>query len=292
MLAEAVGQFSYGSKGFHNIYRRSADPELQTKQAIFHAQAHDRAAETKANSGVIPWCGFEYASLVNNYNNVKYPGVADVFRIPKLGATFYQAQIDPKIRVVIKANFYWDFGPKSPQGPGKASIFSNCERLDIFVAGKQIATLQPDRAHYPHLAYPPFFQDFVIDDPSTKPELRIDGYVGGAVVLSSTFSSDPSQDQFFLAADDTALKADGADAARVVFRVNDKYGQPRPFAGGNIQFEVQGPGVIVGDNPFRLEESGGAAAIWIKSLPNSPGAIHLKATHSTLGAQSVEITTT
>ncbi|HEY3915484.1 MAG TPA: hypothetical protein VGN61_13435, partial [Verrucomicrobiae bacterium] len=149
-----------------------------------------------------------------------------------------------------------------------------------------------DRAQYPHLAYPPFFHEFIIDNPSTKPDLRIDGYVGSTVVLSNTYSSDPSQDQFLLAADDTTLKADGADATRVVFRVNDKYGQPRPFAGGNIQFEVQGPGVIVGDNPFRLEESGGAAAIWIKSLPNNPGVIQLKATHSTLGAQSVSITTT
>ena len=39
--------------------------------------------------GVIAWCAFDYASLVNSYNTVKTPGVADVFRIPKLGASFY-----------------------------------------------------------------------------------------------------------------------------------------------------------------------------------------------------------
>ncbi|HEX3719037.1 MAG TPA: glycoside hydrolase family 2 TIM barrel-domain containing protein [Verrucomicrobiae bacterium] len=293
MLAEAVGQFSYGAKGFNNKYRRVADPAMQSKQAIYHAEAHDRAAQTKANSGVIAWCAFEYGSLVNAYNAVKYPGVADVFRIPKLGATFYQAQVSPKTRAVIRPNFYWDFGPKSPRGPGKdASIFSNCERLDIFVGGKQIAMVPADRVRFPNLAYPPFFCDLDIEAASAKPELRIDGYVGNNLALSNTFSCDASQDQFLVEADDSELKGDGADATRIVFRVVDKYGQPRPFAGGNVAFEVSGPGVIVGDNPFGLEESGGAGAIWIKGVPNSPGAIKLTATHPALGAKTVEIRAT
>jgi beta-galactosidase len=290
MLAEAVGQFSYGAKGFNNKYRRAADPAVQVKQALYHAEAHDRAAADKGNSGVIAWCGFEYGSLVNAYKSVKYPGVADVFRIPKLGATFYQAQVSPKTRPVIMANFYWDFGAQTPRGPGKKSvIFSNCGRLDVFVADKQIATLQPDRAGFPHLAYPPFFCDLDIDDASAKPELRIDGYVGDSKVSSKTFSSDASQDQFVMEADDTTLKGDGADAVRVVFRAADKYGQPRALAGGSVAFELTGPGTVVGDNPFGLEESGGAGAIWIKGIPNGTGSIVLKATHSTLGMKSVTV---
>ena len=41
--------------------------------------------------GVVAWCGFEYLSERNPVEGVKTPGVMDVFRIPKLGATFYQA---------------------------------------------------------------------------------------------------------------------------------------------------------------------------------------------------------
>ena len=46
-------------------------------------------------AGVVAWCGFEYLSERNPVEGVKTPGVMDVFRIPKLGATFYQAHGDP-----------------------------------------------------------------------------------------------------------------------------------------------------------------------------------------------------
>ena len=289
MLAEAVGQYTYGGKGFTNRYRRAGDLAIQTQQAVWHAQAHDRAAAFERFAGVIGWCGFDYASLINHYHAVKCPGVADVFRIPKLGAAFYQSQISPKTRPVIKPSFYWDFGPKSPRGPGRnAAIFSNCDRLEVFIAGKKIAVLQPDRANYPHLKYPPFFCDLDLDG-AARPELRIDGYVGDHLALSKSFSSDPSQDQFLLRADDAELIGDGADATRLVFKVADKFGAERAFAEGEVKFEITGPGVIVGDNPFSLTDSGGVGAVWIKTTPGGSGRITVKATHPPFGTKAVEI---
>ena len=291
MLSEAVGQFSYGlgKNGFHNYYRRAGDLRLQTSQALYHAQAHDRAAKYKDCSGVIGWCGFDYASLLNQYQGVKCPGVADVFRIPKLGAAFYQSQVKAVVRPVIQPSFYWDFGPQSPRGPGaQAAIFSNCERLEVFVAGKLIGKLNPDRAGYPHLEHPPFFCDLDVDG-TEKPELRIDGYVGAELVLSKLFSSNVANDQFLLAADDTELNGDGSDATRLVFKVADQYGSERAFGTGTVSFEVNGPGAIVGDNPFALTESGGVGAVWIKATAGGSGPIKVVATHSALGAKSVEI---
>lgn len=294
MLAETVGQFSYAAKkGFNNKYRRAGDLALQTSQALFHAQAHDRAAAYPRFCGVIAWCAFDYSSLMNAYNAVKCPGVADVFRIPKLGATFYQAQVSPDVKPVILPNFYWDFGLRTPNGPGRhAAIFSNCDRLEIFVGGKPITSVQPDRANYPNLKYPPFFCDLEIADAivKTKPELRIDGYVGGTLALSRSFSSDASKDELFLAADDAELLGDGVDATRLVFKVVDQFGAERAFAGGQIAFEIAGPGVIVGDNPFTLmDDSGGVGAVWIKSVPNGAGQIVVEATHSALGKKSVTV---
>ncbi len=290
MLAETVGQFSYGSKGFHNLYRRTGDLTLQTQQALFHAQAHNRAAAFPSCSGVIAWCAFDYASLNKNaYNAVKYAGVADVFRVPKLGASFYQAQVSPKVRPILIPDFYWDFGPKSPRGPGKnAAIFSNCDRLEIFINGKLHATVHPDRANFQHLKYPPFFSDLELDGVD-HPELRIDGYVGDSLTLSKSFSSDRRKDQFLLMADHAELIGDGSDATRLVFKVTDKFGAERLLAGGEVTFDLTGPGVIVGDNPFALADSGGVGAIWIKTIPNSSGQIIVKATHSSLGAKSVAI---
>ena len=289
LLAEVVGQYSYGSKDFKNRYRRAGDLALQTKQALYHAEAHDRAAADRANSGVIAWCAFDYGSLLNAYNAVKCPGVADVFRIPKLGAAFYLAQIDPRIRPIIEPAFYWDFGPKTPRGPGKhAAMFTNCDGLEIFVDGKPYTSARPDRVNFPNLLYPPFFCDLELDG-SARPELRIDGYTAGGMVLSRSFSSDPARDQFLLAADDAALSGDGADATRLVFKVADTFGADRAFASGTVTFELTGPGTMVGDNPFSLADSGGVGAVWVKSIPGGSGRITVTATHSSLGQKSVNI---
>lgn len=289
MLAETVGQYSYTTKGFGNLYRRGANVEVQYKQALYHAQAHDKALGYPRFCGVIAWCAFEYASPDNSYKGVKNPGVADVFRIPKLGASFYQAQVSPDVKPVIIPNFYWDFGQMTPRGPGKnVAIFSNCERLEVFVGGKHYATLQPDRKNYPNIRYAPSFVDLDLDG-TDHPELRIEGYVKGHVVLTRSFSSDPSEDVFVARADDPAISGDGIDATRVVLEVTDKFGALRLLGGGDVSFELSGPGVLVGDNPFSLTESAGAGAVWVKAQPVSEGKIVLKARHSALGERTVVI---
>lgn len=290
MLAEAVGQFNYGKgKGFDSKYRRAGDVTLQQHQALWHAQAHSKAAANPRICGVIAWCGFDYASLINSFNNVKTPGVADVFRIPKLGASFYLAQISPEVRPVIQPNFYWDFGPQTPRGPGKqAAIFSNCQHLEVFLDGRIHVALQPDSTNFPHIQYPPFFTDLEMDG-AGHPELRIDGYAWGRLILSRSFSSDPSQDQFIFEADDKELSSDLPDATRLAFKVVDKFGGDRAFATGQVAFELSGPGELVGDNPFSLADSGGVGAVWVRTLPGRPGRITIKAVHSSLGAKSVEI---
>ena len=290
LITEAVGQFNYNTgKGFTNYYRRAGDPFLQQEQAIFHAQAHSKAGNYPRCSGLIAWCAFEYASLLGDYHGVKYPGVSDVFRIPKLGASFYLSQVDPVIRPVIAPSFYWDFGPRTPSGPGQnAAIFSNCNRLELFIGRKHHSVLQPDKEEYPNLKYAPFFANLELDG-AGLPELRIDGYVNDKLVLSRSFSSNPAEDRFVLRADDTHLNADGSDATRLMFACVDKYGAPRAFADGTVTLRLHGPGVIVGNNPFDLGSTGGAAAVFVKTLPNHVGHIRVVATHSRLGRATVEM---
>ena len=296
MIAETVGQYNYRTgHGFAVRYRRAGDIVQQTDQAVYHAQAHNRAADFPRIAGVIAWCAFDYASIMNDYKAVKCPGIADVFRLDKLGASFYVSQVDPSVRAVIEPDFYWDFGPQTPNGPGDhAAIFSNCDRLELFVDGKPHATLHPDRANYGNLKYPPFFADLKIDNtghPELRhPELRIDGYVSGKRLLSRSFSANLAQDRLKVTAEDAALHADGSDATRVAFAVVDKFGAPRAFAEGTVTLHIEGPGEIVGDNPFDLKDNGGAGAVYVRSLPGKTGRIRVEARHSSLGSGSVEIT--
>jgi beta-galactosidase len=290
LIGEAVGQFNYKRRrDFDSKYRRAGDVALQQNQAIYHAQAHNKAGYDPNICGVIAWCAFDYASIINNYNMMKCPGVADCFRIPKPGASFYRAQGDPSARPVIIPGFYWDFNGSMPMGPGKQSaIFSNCERLEVFVDGKKHATLEPDTKNYPNLRHAPFFVDLEIDG-AMRPGLKIDGYVGGKCVLSRQFSSNPARDRLSLAADDTEIAGDGTDATRIVFKVTDEFGSERAFASGDVTFEIKGAGVLVGDNPFSLADSGGVGGVWLKGKPGGTGAVTVTATHPRLGSQTVTV---
>jgi beta-galactosidase len=71
--------------------------------------------------------------------------------------------------------------------------------------------------------------------------------------------------------------------------VVDKFGAPRAFAGGDVALYLDGPGVIVGDNPFPLEANGGAGAVYIRTIAGRVGTIRITTRHATLGASAVEI---
>lgn len=289
LIAEAVGAFNYYGTGFKRRYRRAGDAVEQMQQGLLHAQVHSKAAADKRICGVIAWCAFDYASLMNAWETIKCPGVADVFRLPKLAAGFYKSQVDAKVRPVIEPDFWWDFGEQTPAGPGKhAAIFSNCERLEVYVDGKLRGKLEPDRAGFGGLRYPPFFADLTVEG-GTKPELRIDGFVGGTKVLSRQFSADRSADRLWLRADDAELRADGVDATRVTFGVEDKFDALRAFASGEVRLNVEGPGEMVGDRSFRMEDCGGAAAVWVKTTAGGTGVVRVTARHSALGTKTVEI---
>jgi beta-galactosidase len=58
------------------------------------------------------------------------------------------------------------------------------------------------------------------------------------------------------------------------------------LATGAIALTLDGPGEIIGENPFAL--AGGAGAVWIKTA-ESAGTVRLTARHPYLGPRSIEI---
>jgi beta-galactosidase len=92
--------------------------------------------------------------------------------------------------------------------------------------------------------------------------------------------------KFVLLPDDTELMADGADTTRVVMRVTDSYGNVRPFANDPIELTLEGPGELIGDNPFAL--FGGRGAVWIRAKETA-GTVKLTAKHPRLGEQVVVV---
>src|SRR5262249_18105355 len=183
LISEAVGALS-GRPAYRWIDTGAA----LAAQALLHAQVHNDARSDTRYAGLLGWVGFDYASL-NGGNRIlralKTPGGLDTFRVPKPGAAFYRSQVDPRVRPVVLPVFFWDFGPSSPpNGPGPdAMIATNCDRLEIYLGGRHLATGTPDRARFGNLSYPPVFADLTVDG-SHRPELRIDGYLGELRVAS------------------------------------------------------------------------------------------------------------
>lgn len=99
-------------------------------------------------------------------------------------------------------------------------------------------------------------------------------------------SADGVDRRFYVEPDDTELLGDGIDATRIVFRVTDEFSNLRPFATGAITLNIEGPGDIVGENPFAL--TGGVGAVWVKAR-EEPGTIRLLAKHPILGTRITEI---
>jgi beta-galactosidase len=282
LVTEAVGTLS----GPARFYRRTDSQAVQQGQATAHARVHAIVAADDRYCGLLAWSGIDYPSGAggNVYRGVKYTGVVDLFREAKPGAAIYRAQVDPRVRPVIAPAFYWDFGPISPvTSLSAAMICANLEQLEVYVGEVHFATVTPDDGDYGSLAYPPSFVDFQGVDASSLPDLRIDGYLGSDLVTSRSFSSDPSLNTLWLAADDDEIAGDGADATRVAFRAVDGYGAPRPYVTGSVTLSVSGPAVLVGESPFDFAAAGGAGAVWIRSLPGSAGRVAVSASHPVLG---------
>lgn len=314
LVSEAVGALA-GPPG----YRRVDSQAIQQAQARLHAQVHNTARSNNGYTGLIGWCGFDYDSLAGNtFHHMKWPGVADTFRVPKPGAAFYQSQGNPEVRPVIQPSFYWDFESESPVTSlgATATIWSNCDRIEAYLDGNHHASLAPDSANFPHLAHPPFYFDTTGVDGSAKPELRLDGYVGDKQVLSRRFAGDTESDRLEVWADDTELTADGSDGTRVGFRAVDRYGAPRHNAEGTVTINVAGPGTYDGqvvtlalestpelirageqatvtatltNSAFPFGENGGVGAIYVRGLAGMPGTIVVRVTHPTLGSGIVRI---
>jgi beta-galactosidase len=278
------------------LYRWIDTGAVLAVQGRMHAQVHNIAQSDPRYAGLLAWCGIDYASISGGnriWNNLKTPGVTDTFRVPKPGAAFYRSQVTPEADPVILPMFFWDFGPGSPAaGPGPGSIIAtNCDRLEIYVAGKYVTTAFPDTGHYGSLAYPLAVADLTVDG-AGRPELRVDGYVGQRRAASLRMSADTARDRLVLTADDTSIEADGSDMTRLTFRALDAYGNQRPYVTGDVTLSLAGPATLISQNPFAFATYGGVGGAFVRSEPGRTGRVTVTAEHPALGHATVRLTVT
>ena len=267
--------------------KRSDNVERITEHTLRHARVHNQLGSDRAYAGGIGWCAFDYNTHANfcSGDRVCYHGVSDIFRIPKPAAGFYKSQCDPKEEVVLEPAFYWARGDHN-ESFDLAVVCSNCEHLKLYIADRVVAEVDPDRKNFPNLPHPPFVTDLRQVLWRGWGDLKIEGYIGGRLAITKQLSGRGVDRQLLVEPDDTELIGDGIDSTRVVLRVTDEYGAPRPFANDAIVLLLEGPGEVVGENPFAL--FGGVGAVWVRTK-EAAGVIRLTAKHPTLGTKTVEI---
>jgi len=267
--------------------KRNDNVERLREHTHRHARVHNQLASDDKYAGGLGWCAFDYNTHDNfgSGDRICYHGVSDIFRIPKPAAGFYKSQCDPSEEIVLEPAFDWARGDEN-QTFTDALVCSNCEQLKFYIGERLIAEVEPDRKTYDHLKYAPFVTNLRAGIGGGWNDLRIEGYIGGKKVIERTMSAKGVDRQLLVQPDDRELIGDGIDMTRIVLKVVDEFGNARPFSNAAIALNLQGPGEIVGDNPFAL--FGGVGAVWIKTRTGA-GVIRLTATHETLGSKTVAI---
>src|SRR5262249_10753774 len=161
--------------------------------------------------------------------------------------------------IVLEPAFDWARGDRN-ESFNVAMICSNCEHVKIYIGERLAAEADPDRQTFPNLKYPPFVVNLRPAVGRGWGDLKIEGYIAGQKVMTKMMSGRGADAQLLMEPDDRELIGDGIDATRVVMKVTDEFGAVRPFANAAISFTLEGPGEIIGDNPFGL--FGGVGAIW------------------------------
>jgi beta-galactosidase len=124
----------------------------------------------------------------------------------------------------------------------------------------------------------------------TSGQLRADCWIGGQVAATDTRHTPGTATRLALVADDSAIKADGADMTRVVVKAVDSNNQVVPTNSAAVRFTVTGPGAVVGESPLALEA--GTGAVYLKSALGQTGTLMLTASAQGLSSASVSVNTT
>jgi beta-galactosidase len=192
--------------------KRGDNVERVREHTHRHARVHDALAGDEKYAGGLGWCAFDYNThdYFGSGDRICYHGVSDIFRIPKPAAGFYRSQCDPSEEVVLEPAFDWARGDENETFTD-ALVCSNCEKLVYYVGTRKIAEVEPDRKTYPNLKYAPFRTNLHSAIGKAWEDLRIEGYIGGKMVIERKMSARGVDKQFIIAADDNELIADGID---------------------------------------------------------------------------------
>lgn len=234
------------------------------------------------------WLMFDYN---RGYSpDIEASGIMDITRLPKFSFYFYQSQAEVDITsqsqfskpMIFISNYWSDSTYKT------VKIYSNCEEIELYLNNKLIARQLPDTDKYSeNLLHPPF--TFCVPR-FQKGKLGAIGFIGGEkVAYAERISPEkPAKIELSLDYSGKALQARCNDIVFVYASIVDINGTVVPDATDLVNFNVEGPGELIGQNPVNAEA--GIASILLRA-GDIPGKIVIKASCSDLNEGKLTINT-
>jgi beta-galactosidase len=186
-------------------------------------------------SGGFVWTGFDYRGEPTPYQwpciNSHF-GIMDTCGFAKDNFYYYQAWWGNRPVVHLAPHWNW---------PGKEGedvdvrCFSNCEEVELLVNGQSLGRkTMPRNSH---------LQWTVKYSPGM---LVARGYKGGQLIAEDKVETTGAPAAIKLVPDRTSIRAGNADASVITVEVTDDQGRRVPVADNRVDFELTGPGRILG----------------------------------------------
>jgi beta-galactosidase len=221
-----------------------------------------------------------------------YFGIIDLAGFKKDRFFLYQARWRPDVPMAhLLPHWNW------PERVGQVTpvfVYTSGDEAELFLNGKSLGRKQRGPLEY-RLRW---------DDVKYEPgELRVMAYQHGRKWAEDVVKTTGAPTRVLLAADRTALSADGVDLSFVTATIADQGGLLVPRSKNRVKFEIAGPGEIVAvDNgdatsfePFQASERSaynGLALVIVRTKAGAPGVITLKAQSAGLTAAEISLQST
>lgn len=246
------------------------DEPHQHEHSLRHYRVINSIALDKKISGSTGWCAFDYNTHFEygSGDRICYHGVYDIFRNPKFAASCYASQTEPSKKVVLDVHTYWVRGDRPVGGFLPLLISTNCDYIELYFGKKMLIKAYPSTNKFQGLKYPPVYIESIAQFDTLKWEGgKVFGYINGKKVIEKYFSKEVIFADLLLTADDTKIKSvkNGSawDTTRVTVKAIDSVGNRLPYMNAVIEIDLNGGGVLIGDDKVSLE--GGIYSFWVKS---------------------------
>jgi beta-galactosidase len=252
-------------------------------------------AERDFLAGGLVWTGFDYRGEPSPYGwpcVSSHFGALDACGFPKDNYFYYQAWWGAKPVLHLLPHWNWE-GREGTVIP--VWCHTNLDGVELFLNGKSLGAQRVRKNS--HLAW---------DVEYVPGVLEAHGFRDGRVVLNTRRETTGTPAAVVATADRNQLAADGKDVSVVSVQIVDAPGRVVPTAENQVQFELTGPGRLIGvgnGNPSCHEPDkpaspttgtrrafNGLCMAFVQSLPNA-GSIQLSATSAGLRMSTITIRT-